>query len=195
MRGTFAPRSGERRTEPSGLTRRAAVALAAVLAVLLGLGGWVFWELELDPYLQNGFLPGAAGFGFSGPAEKVTPGSVGCRAIVGDVCYSTSFVTAYTGRDFSSLRFLVSNYSAPDGPPLPLGPGAMLSIVSPESSPVAVWNVSSGTWVAGGSEGIPQNTNVPLVLDTGLRSNSTLSDAWLWGFMEGWGSGVELNPS
>jgi hypothetical protein len=168
------------------------VALAVGVSVIVGLGVWVFWELEVGPYLQNGFPPGAAGFAFGGPPMRAPPGSQGCRAITGNVCYSDSFVTLYHGESFSDLQLNVGTGANPRGAPVPLGPGAVILAFSPSDGLLAVWNVSGQAWIVGSNAGIPQNVQVPVVLDTGLTSNSTLANAMLWGSLEGQGSGVYL---
>ncbi|HZY92185.1 MAG TPA: hypothetical protein VFG07_05370 [Thermoplasmata archaeon] len=175
-------------------SRRRRLLLGLYFALLVGLIVWLLWVFEVGPYVQNGFLPGASGFVLTGPVSRVPPGAIGCRAISGNLCYSAWFITAYRGRSVGDLRWNVGNASDPQAPPLPLGPGAEISVLNPTGGVLATWNVSAEAWSAGATAILPQNVQVPVVLDTGLLSNSTLSNAMLWGALEGQGSGVNLIP-
>ncbi|MCI4334208.1 MAG: hypothetical protein L3K04_01015 [Thermoplasmata archaeon] len=110
-----------------------------------------------------------------GPVQ-VTPGNVGCPASQGGLCYSVGVTTLYRSVQASSLAFAVSNsttlqYPMPNN--VPMGANATVSIIG-GSSAVATWDWSTGSWSSGISYVLPYNTNVTLVLDTGLTSNSTL---------------------
>ena len=57
---------------------------------------------------------------------------------------------------------------------VPLGMNAMASILN-GSSVAAAWQWTSSLWLNGSGYVLPIGSNVQIVLDTGLQSNSTLS--------------------
>ena len=174
---------------------RKRILLVACLVAIGAIITLALWNLWLGPYLTNGFPPGAAGFAMGGPATRVAPGSTGCRSLSENVCFSAWFETPFLSKTFSDLRLNIANASDPGGTPLPLGPGAAITVLARNHVTLAVWNVSDQSWSFGLSSAIPSNEEVPIVLDTGLGSTASLSNAELWGTLGGQGSGVALLPA
>ena len=114
--------------------------------------------------------------------ERASPGTLGCRSTAGEVCYEALFQSGLSGLTLSHLQFEVTNVSpatttGPLAPPIPLGPGAQVAVLDSSTSIAGVWNVSNGQWQNGSTWLVPTGPYVPVILDTGLVSNSTLSEA------------------
>jgi hypothetical protein len=142
------------------------VAVAVVAVAITVYGPWA----NQPPTGPNAFAPD------SGPV-RVLPGSMGCRPMPGDLCYSVSIITLFHTLAVSNLFFALvnaSNYSFPESSNVPLGPGASVSVLS-SSSVLGMWNFSAGTWNNVSNAVLPFNVGVPIVLDTGLASNATLT--------------------
>ena len=110
--------------------------------------------------------------------SRVPAGSVGCRALPQNVCYSVSIATTLNNLEASNLFFAVSNTSriqVPVPSNVPLGPGASISMLNSTSAIVGVWNYSADHWSHAPSGVLPVNVPVSIVLDTGLDSNATLA--------------------
>lgn len=115
--------------------------------------------------------------------ERAGAGSTGCLFRAGEACYAVTFGSAFQGLTLDDLHFVVANgslgstTSGPIAPPLPLGAGARVTVLSSASSIAGVWNVSGNRWISGADWPIPTTQLVTVVLDTGLDSNATLADA------------------
>jgi hypothetical protein len=149
--------------------------LAIVIAVSIGLAAlptFLLW------WGQTG--PQADPLATAQLSEQVAPGTVGCRSTPGNICYSFAIVTLCRGVTLSHLSFQVANGSYPisnlgsEGPPIPLGAGAQVSVLSSSSTVVGTWNYSSKAWSTGSNWALPVNVDVTMIMDTGLFSNSTL---------------------
>jgi len=129
------------------------------------------------PMLQSGAI-GPSNFAPAYGPVKVAPGSVGCPAVSGLVCYLTAVATRLHGLTLSNLEFRVMNLSRGNGTVGALGPNATVSVPGPSGTVVGLWWFSNQTWSSGSSWQVEFNTNVSFVLNTGLLSYSSLSGAW-----------------
>jgi hypothetical protein len=154
-----------------------AAVVAVTVAVVVALG--IVFALTLA---QNaGSRP--SGFSVAGAAARIAPGSLGCRSIPGNVCYSTGLIVGKSGVTLSDVVFDVANQTDPENPQaprIPLGPGAEVTMFGNSSSVVGTYNMSSASWTSGGEWQFPVDQAVGLILDTGLTSNATLSNAMFW---------------
>jgi hypothetical protein len=154
-----------------------AAVVAVTVAVVVALG--IVFALTLA---QNaGSRP--SGFSVAGAAARIAPGSLGCRSIPGNVCYSTGLIVGKSGVTLSDVVFDVANQTDPENPQaprIPLGPGAEVTMFGNSSSVVGTYNMSSASWTRGGEWQFPVDQAVGLILDTGLTSNATLSNAMFW---------------
>ncbi len=152
------------------------IAVSAVTILVLAAGLLLPWLASIHP--------GPSDFAPAG-IERVSPGSIGCRSTSGSVCYAAVFESSLQGLTLAHLRFVVANASAgentngPLAPSLPLGVNAVVTALASPTSIAGVWNVSEGQWTSGGDWPVPVGPNVTVILDTGLASNATLSDAEL----------------
>jgi len=149
----------------------AAVAVASTAFVLApGLAAW----MACPHTCPSGFAP--AGI------ERQSPGSTGCRLEPTEVCDKALFESRLDGLTLAHIRFEVTNWSSstvsgPSAPPIPLGPTADVSVLDSTGGIAGVWNVSDSLWVSGSGWAVPTDQDVPVVLDTGLTSNATLTNA------------------
>jgi hypothetical protein len=148
------------------------IALAVVVILVVGI--LTYLRASTEPGV-NEFAPGSI-------VKRVAPGTVGCRLLAGNLCFSFSFITQFQGKTLSDIQFNVDNESDgnPHGPALTLGLGANVSVISGNSTVTALWNVTTQTWERGSTIGVPYNTVVPVVLDTGLSSNTTIANGMFW---------------
>jgi hypothetical protein len=140
--------------------------------------------------LKGGGSPaGPSSFAPGSEISRASPGSTGCRQIPMNVCYSWSLTSQYGGKTYSDLTFNVQSLSTSysQAPSVPLGPGANVSILNSTGGLVAVWNISSDTWVSGATLPLPVSSLVALVLDTGLNSTQPLSNTEWWVSLSGVG--------
>jgi hypothetical protein len=158
-------------------SRRRYLALAVVVALVAGSGVVV---LVVNPTLFHPQPVGPSSFApVSGPSQVVA-GSAGCHPIASDLCYGVVVTTLFRTLSVSSLTFAASKSSVLQYPMpnnVPLGPDAGVSILN-GSKVVAFWNWSALSWSSGSGYVLPYDSDVTMVLDTGLQSNSTLSGNW-----------------
>ena len=151
--------------------------LAASVVVVAVLGVVVF---AVVANLDECHCPSSFYFG---PVGQVPPGSIGCAATAQEVCYSGTLLSSINGLQVSDLSFKVlangSGGSVLSGPPVPLGPGAQVTLLSDPTTIVGVWNWTSSTWIFGGDNPVPYNTTA--ILDTGLVGTPLEWDMW-WTF-------------
>jgi hypothetical protein len=113
---------------------------------------------------------------------KTAPGTIGCRSTPLEVCYSVVVSCLFRNFTASNLYFAVTNetvYSYPEPNNVPLGPDASVSVLQ-SGSIAAVWNWSTGAWSNGSGWLFPYDSNVTIVLDTGLVSDSTMLGMSFW---------------
>jgi hypothetical protein len=150
-----------------------AVAAFSAAAILL-FGGFADY-LECPHTCPSSFAPEGI--------ERVSPNSPGCQSPLSEVCFEAQFTSALDGLTLSHLRFVVANESnvtvnGPVAPPLPLGRMATVSALSSSDQVVGVWSVNASIWENGSQWSVPaNNSNVSVILDTGLDSNVSLSNA------------------
>lgn len=151
----------------------AVVTSGAVLVVVVLLVVYVLGNLGLGP---SNFSP-------SGQAERASPGTLGCRALAANVCYVAGFTSALQGLHYSALFFgLTPTANAshyPAGRETPLPSGATVSVLD-GTAVLGVWSYDSGTWLSTPTGLVPQGTNVPVVLDSGYTTNTSLVNSTLW---------------
>lgn len=146
-----------------GVVTVVCIAVILLLGVVLHVGG-------IGP---SEFAPVA------GP-NWAAPGSTGCPQASELVCYSFAVTSSLQGLTLAHLSFRVANITTWPGynaTSVALGPGAHVTILGPSNSSVGVWWFSNDTWTSGAGWEVPTDTNVGMVLDTGLFSNSTLVKA------------------
>ena len=149
-------------------------AIVAVIAISTVVAVLVWQSLE-----STG--PGPSAFG-PGAISSASPGSVGCRAIAGDLCFAVTVQTSLSGVPASNLFFAVSNQSPISYPvenSIPLGPGASVSLLN-GSVIAGVWNFTLGTWSTVPVGLLPTTIPFEVVLDTGLTSSSTLTGSYFY---------------
>lgn len=167
--GPYRPISGDRsalRWGPISI-----VVILAVLASALALGVWFG---QFSP-------PSPPGLGVSSGTSAAIPGAPGCRSAPGDLCFRVGVVTTYHGVAYSALHFAITqpvNSTRPLWGSVPLPAGATVSVLV-GTRVVGIWNFSSHAWSLAPSGVLPYDQNVPVILDTGLVSNSTLRSAYL----------------
>jgi len=150
------------------------IAVVVPLAVIAALVAADFVVLEAFHSEPSGFYPVGD--------QRATAGSTGCAPTAGEICYAVTFGTLYTGLTLANIHFAVGNDSegtptGTAGPAIPLGPSAQVSALGGSGAVAGVWSFSSATWVAGADAGVPTDTDIVAVLDTGLTSNATLVNA------------------
>lgn len=121
--------------------------------------------------------------------ERAATGTSGCQEPPGTVCYKAEFDSAIQGLSLSGLRFNVAfprnDTIDPNAPGVPLGPSAAVSALGENGEVVGVWSMHSLTWQSGSNWPVPTTSNTTVVLDTGLRSNASLSDAYFFVILNG----------
>jgi len=153
-----------------------------LLVAILTIGASVaIAAIEITPVLFDSHDTEPSDFAPVG-IEKLAPGRVGCASTQGEVCYLALFDSALAGLTWSHIRFAVANSSTsttngPEAPPIPLGPGARVSVLAASGGISGVWNWTLAEWISGSSLGVPTNANSTVVLDTDLLSNRTLQSA------------------
>lgn len=172
--------------EPSSRYRfwraRRPIPLMVVLAALLASLALVVSFLTLPFFFNNCFHTCPSDFAPSG-IRDAAPGSPGCSAVAGRVCYLAEVDSSIPNLPVSDLRFAVTDkgpYSTLPPNTAILGPGASVSVLNSTSGVIGVWNLSAGAWSQGPSGDLPTTTPVVVVLDTGLRSNATLAGDYFW---------------
>ena len=148
-----------------------------LVALMIGM----FALITIGPWLEPRGERGTGPSDFAGISiTRTPPGSAGCRAVSGDLCYVVEVASAFPDLPFADLFFAVSNASSfafPEQNSVPLGPGAGVSVLS-SASVIGAWNLSSNMWSGVPPGFLPTSTAVPLVLDTGLTSNATFASSW-----------------
>jgi len=121
--------------------------------------------------------------------QRVAPGSTGCKDPFTAVCYRAEFAPSIQDLTLSGLRFNVASPSNqtidPSAPGIPLGPNATVSAIGPDGQVVGVWSMHSSTWLSGAAWPVASASNASVVLDTGLQSNATLSNAYFYIILTG----------
>jgi hypothetical protein len=179
------PPGSPRRRPPPGWTVWAIGAALAVVGVVFP-GSFVYFDHPIpgsnctDWYV---YCPiGPSGFAPAG-VERAPAESIGCRSSSGEVCYAAIFEATIHGLTLAHLRFVVANSSpggdtnGPIAPPLPLGASAQVTALASPGSVAGIWNFSDEQWVSGSDWAVRSTSGVTVILDTGLVSNTTLTDA------------------
>lgn len=179
---------------PPPHSARVVWALGAVLVVvsLLFVASFVYFDHPIPGSNCNDwyvYCPlGPSDFAPVG-IERATPGSIGCAAPVGAVCYRADYAPSIPGLTLSGLRFNVANPSNqtinPNAPTIPLGPTATVSALGSDGQVVGVWSMQSMMWQNGAGAPVPPSSDTAVILDTGLLSNATLSGAYLYIILSG----------
>jgi hypothetical protein len=163
---------------PAPRNRRLKIAL---VSVVVALSVFLVASLVLVSLLSSlGTSPNS--FWFAKGPDRVGPGTIGCRMNPDEVCYSFAFGMVYKGVTLSRSSFQVVNRSyalsgrGSEGPIIPLGPIASVSVLSSTSTIAGSWNYSSSVWSNGSGWVVPTNVNVTVILDTGLLTNATLAN-------------------
>lgn len=116
--------------------------------------------------------------------ERAVVGSPGCSEPPATVCYRAEILTTIGGLTLSGLRFNVANPANqtvdPNAPEIPLGPSASVSALDSAGRIVGVWSVHSGMWQSGSSTAVSTSSDTVVILDTGLQSNATLTNAYFY---------------
>lgn len=156
-----------------------------LVRVLLSVGVVVGVIVAAVAVIVGLFLVGHTGPSSFAPAgmARALPGTPACRQIHDEICYEVEFQSGLQGLTLAHLRFVVASGSegastnGPLGPRVPLGQNASVSVLGSPTSVAGVWNFSASSWTSGASWAVPIGPYVPVVLDTGLLSNSTLQEA------------------
>lgn len=115
---------------------------------------------------------------------QVAPGSVGCRATYGELCYQVVAIAQVSGVELNDVYFTLQNASnastGPESSPVHAGSGAGITVVDSSGAIVGYWNWSLTEWTNGANWTLPFNTNVSLVFDSGLLNASSLPALRLW---------------
>jgi len=159
--------------------RRLRVALIAVLAAAVVLAGAIL-AVAFHPWTANGGTGPSAFAPVS--ITRTTPGSPGCRAVAGDICYLSEVSSAFSNLAASNLFFAVSNVfptSYPQQSSISLEVGASVSLLN-GSSVAGVWNYTIGAWSQAPTGVLPTTAPIQVVLDTGLASDSTFVGAYFY---------------
>jgi hypothetical protein len=120
------------------------------------------------------------------------PGTLGCRGVEGEVCFSLMVVTQFQGLQLSDVHFRLTNLSSQDqnGPPVPVGSSAGVSVLSTATTVAGQFNWSAGEWTNGSTWSVPTGIGVELVFDSGLLSASSLNYTNFWVVLSSPGSGA-----
>jgi hypothetical protein len=170
-------KSGASPSEPTPRTRKwtwIALAVVGVVAILIAGGLAYDYASSNVPGGPSSFAPGAF--------AMVKPGSVGCRSLTSEACYSFSVESSFVNLPISDLWFAVANNSAsayPVASTTPLGAGAQVTMLNATGSD-GVWNMSTGKWSVTPVGMVSTTVPFSVVLDTGFQTNSTLVNAWFW---------------
>ncbi len=171
----------------SGRRTRRIVIVAIVAAVVISSVG-----LTLN-YVLTFPLTGPAEFSI-GNQTRVQPGSVGCGASPGEVCYSIMMETNLENLRLSNLRFGVANPTnqgsvSPNNPKVPLGASAGVSVLTSGNTTVGRWNWSTEVWTDGFGWTLPVGTDATLILDSGLTDYAPLNGTIFWVSLSSPGTG------
>jgi hypothetical protein len=175
-----APPSSERRAK-----KIRTVLLVAVIVIAAAVSGAVWF------YLSD--LPRTGVSNLSVYNEsRVLPGTLGCRGVEGEVCFSLMVVTQFQGLQLSDVHFKLTNLSSQDqnGPPVPVGPSAGVSVLDTATTVAGHFNWSAGAWTNGSTWSVPTGIGVELVFDSGLLSASSLNNTNFWVVLSSPGSGA-----
>lgn len=171
------PRSSASLSQPRATNRNQKwlVVGVGVIITLLLIGGLAYEVIiSRQPTGPSAFAPA----GWTG----VNPGSVGCKSVAGEVCYSFSIETSFQNLPISNLFFAVSNasqFSYPESNTVSLGQGACVTALNGTAAD-GVWNMSTGRWSVLPSGMVPIDMTFRFVLDTGLTTNSSLAGTSFW---------------
>lgn len=158
-------------------------AILVVLVVAVGVASFVILDFQgLSEYLA---CPHTCPSDFAPVGiERTAVGSPGCAEPTTTVCYRAEFASTIGGLTLSGLRFNVANPANqkvdPNAPEIPLGPSASVSALDSAGRVVGVWSLHSTMWQSGSSSPVSTSSDTVVILDTGLQSNATLSNAYFY---------------
>ena len=164
-------------------------ALVVGVATIVVVGSFALYYFETYPRL------GPASF-FVDNSTRVLPGSTGCSPTASELCYSLVMGTIIQSLRLSDLRFELTNETdeGPNGPRVPVGVNAGVTVIQPAGGEAGHWNWSAGEWNTGASWIIPTNANVSIVFDSGLSDASSLNETDFWIVVSGPGSAAVGDP-
>jgi hypothetical protein len=165
---------------------------AIVLVALVIAGGFGYYLLTVPRTGPNSFAVYNE--------TEVSPGSIGCSTIPGEICFSLMMISEFDGLQLSDVHFHLTNGTTADesGPAVPVGASAGVTVLQTPDEVAGHLNWSTGAWTNGSGWSVPVNVGVELIFDSGLQSSVSLNGANFWISLSSPGSGsagVGLYPS
>jgi len=100
-------------------------------------------------------------------------GGIGCQAVAGEECFSLELFLnvgwKLSAFSFELLGTPTNQSNILSGTPIPLGSGAVVTVLNSGRVVVGVWDWLLHTWAVGASWSTSPGTNLTLVLDTDLQ--------------------------
>ncbi|MGP8072313.1 MAG: hypothetical protein ACLPZM_04190 [Thermoplasmata archaeon] len=157
------------------LPERVVIGIVVAIIVVVAVLGAVVFVL----FVHSNECDCPSDFTFYSVAQSM-PGSPGCASPAQEICYSGMLLSSVSGLHVSDLSFKVltnpASGSVTNGTPVPLGPGAEVTLFVNPTTTIGIWNWTAETWISGGENLVPGNLTV--VLDTGLVGTPLSSDWW-----------------
>lgn len=159
--------------DSAGRTRRIErTIVAAVVAVVVVIGAFEFIRVLEIPRTGPAEL-------FVTNATRVEPGSIGCGATPGELCFSLTAGISVTNLRLSDVEFELTNETGqssigPNAPPEPVGASAGVSVLGSPTLVVGHWNWSARVWTDGSGWNIPTTVELVLIVDSGLLYTTSL---------------------